>query len=347
VQTLERYTLAETAAALWSAPLAGFARHDALLADFLKRVMMYRAPLVQPKNVAQILATYAREARARAEEHPLGSFHTLKRALEESPGVHFDGEKGEHFFRSTLVQTLFYGIFSAWVLWRHAPEGMGAEARFDWRISGDFLRVPVLRRLFEQVADRDALNALQLREVLNRAADTLNRVQPAFFSIFAAEDAVAYFYELFLEAFDPKLREELGVWYAPREIVEYMVERVDSLLRTELGRADGLASPDVLILDPCCGTGAYLTSVLRRIHRTLLQNAGDDTALVPNALRQAALRRLFGFEILPAPFVIAHAHSFAAGGGGCAAGLGRPRGGVSHQCAHRLDSRAAPAVGDL
>ncbi len=85
-----------------------------------------------------------------------------------------------------------------------------------------------------------------------------------------------------------------------------MVARVDHLLRTQLQQPLGLASPAVRILDPCCGTGAYLTAVLHRIHRTLLENAGDDTALVPSSLRTAALTRVFGFEIMPAPFVISH-----------------------------------------
>jgi len=306
VQTLERYTLAVTPAALWSDPLNSFARHADLLPDFLARVMLYRAPLVQPKDVAWLLASYAREARARAEDHPLGSFRTVKLALQESLGIQFEGEKGEHFFRSTLVQTLFYGIFSAWILWRRVPENRAPGSRFDWRISAHYLRVPVLRKLFGEVSDPGALNSIQLQEILNLAGEALNRVQPAFFDIFREEEAVAYFYEPFLEAFDPELRKDLGVWYTPKEIVRYMVERVDHLLRTQLDQPLGLASPAVRILDPCCGTGAYLTAVLHRIQQTLLENAGDDTELVPNDLRTIALTRVFGFEIMPAPFVIAH-----------------------------------------
>jgi hypothetical protein len=306
VHTLERYTLAVTPSALWSDPLTLFSRHGDLLPDFLARVMLYRAPLVQPKDVAWLLASYAREARARAEDHPLGSFRTVKLALQESLGIQFEGEKGEHFFRSTLVQTLFYGIFSAWILWRRAPESRTPGVRFDWRISAHYLRVPVLRKLFGEVSDPGALNSIQLQEILNLAGEALNRVQPAFFEIFREDEAVAYFYEPFLEAFDPDLRKELGVWYTPKEIVRYMVERVDHLLRTELDQPLGLASPAVRILDPCCGTGAYLTAVLHRIHQTLLENAGDDTALVPNDLRNIALTRVFGFEIMPAPFVISH-----------------------------------------
>ncbi len=305
-RTLERYVLARSAEELWNAPLSEWKKHNALLGDFLARAMLYRAPLVQPKDVAWVLASYAREARARAEDHPLGSFESLRLALQESLGIRFEGEKGGHFFRSTLVQTLFYGMFSAWVLWRHTEEGRRAGARFRWREAAWHLRVPVLQKLFGEVANPGALNAWQLQEILDRAGEALDRVQPEFFAIFRAEDAVAYFYEPFLEAFDPRLREELGVWYTPREIVSYMVERVDTLLRMELGRPDGLASKDVLVLDPCCGTGAYLTAVLERIHRILKEKAGDDAALVPYALREAALKRVFGFEILPAPFVIAH-----------------------------------------
>jgi len=305
VRTLEIYKLASIAD-LWNAPIAFFAPHAGLLPDFIARVMLYRAPLVQPKDVAWLLASYAREARARAESHPLASFHALKLALQESLGITFEGDKGEHFFRSTLVQTLFYGIFSAWVLWRRSPAGRTPGAHFDWRVSQFHLRVPVLRKLFSEVSEPGALNSVQLQQVLNLAGEALNRVQPAFFDTFREDEAVAYFYEPFLEAFDPQLRKDLGVWYTPKEIVNYMVERVDHLLRTQLHQPHGLASPAVRILDPCCGTGAYLTAVLHRIHRTLLENAGDDAALVPNELRTAALTRVFGFEIMPAPFVIAH-----------------------------------------
>lgn len=220
--------------------------------------------------------------------------------------MQFEGEKGGHFFRSSLVQTLFYGIFSAWILWHHSPEARTPNARFDWRVSAHYLRVPVLRQLFNAIADPGPLNAVQLTELLNLAGEALNRVQPAFFDVFNTEDAVAYFYQPFLEAFDPQLRKDLGVWYTPREIVRYMVERVDQLLRTQLNQPLGLASPNVRILDPCCGTGAYLTAVLQRIHRTLLEQAGADDWRVPDHLRTAALTRVSGFEIMPAPFVIAH-----------------------------------------
>jgi N-6 DNA Methylase len=301
---VDEYLLANSTEALFH--LSTIKDHALLFPEFLKRVLRRQSSITEPEDLAWFLASYAREARWRAENHPLTSFATIKKALEESLGLKFGGEKGEHFFRSTLVQTLFYGIFSAWVLWSRS-EGRDQTRRFDWRISAYYLHVPILRKVFNEVSDPGPLNAIQLTQMLEQAGDTLARVdRPSFFSRFSQTDAVQYFYEPFLEAFDPDLRKELGVWYTPREIVRYMVERVDQLLRTELDVKLGLASTNVYVLDPCCGTGAYLTAVLDRIHRTLLDEAGEDAATVPHKVRTAALSRVFGFEILPAPFVVAH-----------------------------------------
>src|SRR5665213_803344 len=83
-----------------------------------------------------------------------------------------------------------------------------------------------------------------------------------------------------------------------------MVARVDKVLREELGIADGLAASDVYVLDPCCGTGSYLIEVLNRIAETLRGKGGD--ALTAQEVKLAAMERVFGFEILPAPFVVTH-----------------------------------------
>jgi hypothetical protein len=82
------------------------------------------------------------------------------------------------------------------------------------------------------------------------------------------------------------------------------VARVDRVLRDELDLPDGLADPNVIVLDPCCGTGAYLVEVLHSIAATLRDRGGD--ALVASDLKQAAINRVFGFEIMPAPFVVSH-----------------------------------------
>ena len=200
------------------------------------------------------------------------------------------------------MQTLFYGVFSAWVLWARQAS---PTDRFNWHEAVWHLRAPVLRALFQQLSDPGRLQPLGLVEVLDWTAAALNRVdQAAFFARFNEGEAVPYFYEPFLQAFDPALRKQLGVWYTPAEVVRYMVARVDRALRDDLGIADGLAAENVYVLDPCCGTGAYLAEVLRRIAANL-QDRGLG-ALTGARVKQAALDRVFGFEIMPAPFVVAH-----------------------------------------
>ena len=216
----------------------------------------------------------------------------------------FEGEKGQHFFLATLVQTLFYGVFSSWVLWCR-ENWSRPDAKFQWHDAAWTLHVPMIASLFDQIATPQRLKPLGIDEVLDKAGIVLNRVdRPAFFSKFEQEHAVQYFYEPFLKAYDPELRKELGVWYTPPEVVQYQVERVDRVLREELNIADGLADENVVILDPCCGTGAYLVETLKRIHKTLQEKGRS--ALTAQKLKKAASERVFGFEILPAPFVISH-----------------------------------------
>lgn len=303
---LERYSLAPTEAAFWAAladPHALAEEHAERLAEYLRRVMLSRATLADPRDVAWFLASYARDARIRVERAALPALAPVRSALEQALGIDFQGDRGDHFFRSTLVQTLFYGMFSAWVLW--CKDHPGPTERFDWRTALYYLHVPMIESLFHQVAQPMHLRSLNLIEVLDWTAAALNRVDRAvFFERFEEGHAVQYFYEPFLEAFDPELRKDLGVWYTPNEIVRYQVARVDTVLRTELGIADGLADPRVVVLDPCCGTGAYLVEVLRQIATTLRAQGGD--ALLADDLKRAACERVFGFELLPAPFVVAH-----------------------------------------
>ena len=282
-----------------------FARDvGAALGEYLSRALSHRASLAEPRDLAWLLASYARDGLARVEAAgDAPSLGAVRSALEEALGVRFEGDRGAAFFRSTLVQTLFYGVFSAWVLWsRQAPPPNGA---FDWRTAVWHLRAPVLRALFQQLSDPGRLQPLGLVEVLDWTAAALDRVdRAAFFARFNEGEAVPYFYEPFLEAFDPALRKQLGVWYTPAEVVRYMVARVDRALKDDLGIADGLAADNVYVLDPCCGTGAYLAETLKRIAANLKERGLG--ALTGARVKQAATQRVFGFEIMPAPFVVAH-----------------------------------------
>ena len=304
----EAFSLADQEKDFWqhkaAHPLSTARLKGGQFIEFIQRCCLYSAPLTNPKDVAWFLASYARDALVRVEQKKeLPALKTVRSALEEALGMKFTEEKGEHFFRSTLVQTLFYGVFSAWVRWHKDNPGPGAK--FDWRTAEWSLHVPFIRTLYHQVADPSQLGQLELVEVLNWAAGVLNRVvRGEFFEGFEDEHAVQYFYEPFLEAYDPELRKSLGVWYTPPEIVKYQVARVDRVLREELDLPDGLADPNVIVLDPCCGTGAYLVEVLKQIAHHQREKYND--ALVGNDVKQAAMNRVFGFEIMPAPFVVAH-----------------------------------------
>lgn len=305
-RVVEEFSFGRDLAAFFTWAAAGRAEADdsiaMLFVEFLRRVLRRRAPLSEPRDVAALLASYARDSLARVEASAgLPALGVLRDALGESLGLHFEpGDKGDRFFRSTLVQTLFYGLFSAW-----ATHARVSADPFDWRTAAWTLQVPAVRPLFEQVATPGRLGSLGLVHVLGWAAEALNRVdRPTFFAKFKEADAVQHFYEPFLAAYDPALRKALGVWYTPPEIVQYMVERVDRALREKLGITDGLADPNVWILDPCTGTGSYILEVLKRI-RTTLEARGVGAAL-GTELKDAATRRIAGFELLPAPFVIAH-----------------------------------------
>ncbi len=304
---LETYRLAATESEFdrfLEKPRASAANVGRGFGEYLARALSHQAALADPQDLAWLLASYARDGLARVEragDSP--SLGAVRSALEEALGVRFEGGRGRRFFHSTLVQTLFYGVFSAWVLWSRQAPARGTV--FDWRTAVWHLRAPVLRALFQQLADPGRLKPLGLVEVLDWTAAALNRVdRGAFFASFNEGEAVPYFYEPFLQAFDPTLRKQLGVWYTPTEVVQYMVARVDKALRDDLDIPDGLAADNVYVLDPCCGTGAYLAEVLRHIAANL-EGRGVG-ALAGARVKQAATERVFGFEIMPAPFVIAH-----------------------------------------
>ncbi|WP_423916738.1 N-6 DNA methylase [Candidatus Poriferisodalis sp.] len=134
------------------------------------------------------------------------------------------------------------------------------------------------------------------------------------------EDPVVHFYEDFLAAYDPKLRELRGVFYTPEPVVSYIVRSVDWVLRERFGLNAGLADtaevkvsaedgqtrklPKVLILDPAAGTGTFLREVVSHV-RTSLADTGLAGAW-EQYVQEHLLPRLFGFELLMAPYAICH-----------------------------------------
>jgi len=91
-------------------------------------------------------------------------------------------------------------------------------------------------------------------------------------------------------------------------VVRYQVRRVNKILQSELGCPLGFADQNVVVLDPCCGTGAYLIEVLQCMAETL-RGEGVEAEL-GETLLEALCQRVLGFELLTAPFVIAHLQFF-------------------------------------
>jgi len=134
--TLESYRLAEDEAAFWAAtanPDRFAALHGERFVEYLRRVLLHAAPLRTPQGVAWFLASYARDARLRMEHADLPELASVRATLEGALGTRFESSRGEHFFRSTLVQTLFYGVFSAWVLWSKGHQPGAGQPAFNWR----------------------------------------------------------------------------------------------------------------------------------------------------------------------------------------------------------------------
>ncbi len=216
---LEAYTLAASEADFWAMarhPRRAEREHGERLRDYLARALLMPAPLDNPRDVAWFLASYAREARVRMlralDSDTFPELTAIREALEKTLGIHFQGRQGDYFFYATLVQTLFYGLFSAWVLWEPPPNR--PDEGFDWRLAAYELRAPVISTIFERLLLPSYLRQFDLFDTLNRTGDLLNRIdRGAFFEHFQQEHAVQYFYEPFLEAYDPELRKELGVWY--------------------------------------------------------------------------------------------------------------------------------------
>ena len=297
LKTIAEYEMAQSPEEFWAmtqSPQKTAEQHGTALSEFLRRAMEHDAPIESAQDIARILASFAREALFLLEHKPLAE--NLRNDLENALSMKFDDAQGKHFFHSTLAQTIFYGLFAAW---------LETDKHFDWRSASYLIKTPVVGALFHAIMSPD-FSRSGFERLLDGATAALNRVSNKD-KVLGGMDtnlAIQHFYEPFLAQFDPALRREMGVWYTPPEIVRYMVERTDRVLRNELGIADGLAADNVRVLDPCGGTGAFVAEILRRIQQTC-QERGDG-ALSAQKVKNAAMRRIFSFEILPSSYIVAH-----------------------------------------
>ncbi|MGH9467501.1 MAG: type ISP restriction/modification enzyme [Terriglobales bacterium] len=273
-----------------------------------------------PEELARRLAGSAqlsRQAIAAALEHEpqSGALHQQIEAFRKV--LLHDLSKAQ--FADMFAQTLCYGLFSARSMHRGAEPFSRRTAPFDLPATN-----PFLRWLFAQIAGPDLDE--RIAWTVDATADLLRRVDlesvlagfgrgEAKPGLPAIKDPVFHFYETFLAAYDPALRARRGVFYTPQPVVHYIVTCVDDLLRRHFRLRDGLADTAtlaargkqrpghrVLILDPAAGTGAFLYEVVDQIHSRFRGNEGVWSSYVAEHL----LPRLFGFELLMAPYAVAH-----------------------------------------
>ena len=205
-------------------------------------------------------------------------------------------------FADMYAQTLAYGLFAARCTLPNATNFSRETATNALPRSN-----PFLRQLFYQIASPNLEENVTyiLDEIVSLLQNVSTEMLRTAFTIETHfEDPVIHFYETFLAEYDPQRRVDRGVYYTPPQVISYIVRSVDNLLKTKLNRPDGLADDNTLILDPATGTGGFLLAVLDHIREyvTTHYGTGDWNPYINDQL----VKRLFGFELLVAPYTIAH-----------------------------------------
>ncbi len=274
------------------------------LSGLLQKFFAQTMPTVgTPKELAQRMAALARMIRDLIQEtfrreSEEGALHAQLKAFRETLIPFLTPAQ----FADMYAQTITYGLFAARV---RVPAGQNfTRERAAWNLPRTN---PFLRRLFNEIAgpdldDRIAWLVDDLAHLLARA--DMAEILRDFGKRTRQEDPVVHFYETFLAAYDPQERVRRGVYYTPEPVVSYIVRSLDHIVKTRFDRPLGLADTNTLILDPAVGTATFLYFVIQQIHETLMATgqAGAWNDYVENHL----LPRVFGFELLMAPYAVAH-----------------------------------------
>jgi predicted helicase len=241
-------------------------------------------------------------------------------------------------FADMYAQTLVYGLFVACY-------GAGNSGEFNRRIARDLVPAsnPFLRHFFDHIVGPDfdmrlAYIVDELCEVfsVSNLEEIVNKHLRIADSTTDAKDPIIHFYEDFLNEYDPIERKRMGAYYTPVPVVRFIVAQVDKMLKLEFGVAQGLASSEtftkqvdlgqkvmirkggalrstrtsfldkkfhrVQVLDPAVGTATFLNETIKFIHEGFMGQEG----MWPSYVRDSLVKRLYGFELMMAPYTIAH-----------------------------------------
>jgi predicted helicase len=274
------------------------------VAELLDGFLSHKAEGVgTPRELAQRMARQAHLIRnliinAFEKEPEGGSLHSQLAAFRDNLIPDLSAE----YFADMYAQTIAYGLFAA--------RCTSATGKDFTRQNAAYLLPktnPFLRKLFNQIAgpdldDRIAWLVDDLAQVLAQA--DMEAVLKDFGKRTAKEDPVVHFYETFLKEYDEKIREMRGVYYTPEPVVSYIVRSIDHLLKDRFNKPQGLADEKTLILDPAVGTATFLYMVISEIHQSMVSQGQQGTW--NNYVADKLLPRIFGFELLMAPYAVAH-----------------------------------------
>ena len=286
-------------------------------------------------HLALMVRTRLREVLATENEE--GPIHKLMSIFRENLISDLDTDA----FSDMFAQTIAYGLLSARII--NTKANMADAYHTEIPITNPFLRD--LMDTFLNVGGRSQSSGIGLdfdKLGINEVVDLLdNTNMEAVLRDFGKrnqkEDPVVHFFEGFLREYDSKIRKERGVFYTPQPVVSFIVRSVDEQLRSEFGLKDGLAdtttwgelaermvdmeipagtSPDqafVQILDPATGTGTFPLEVIDFIYKTMTEKwrtQGSQEVQIKELWNEYVpkhlLPRLHGYELMMAPYAIAH-----------------------------------------
>ncbi|MDR0522722.1 MAG: N-6 DNA methylase [Planctomycetaceae bacterium] len=212
-------------------------------------------------------------------------------------------------FADVYAQTITYGLFIARF---YHKDKQSFSRGFVSRILPP--SNPLLRRVFQEVAGDELDERIvwvvdDLTAVFN-AAD-FGKIMNEFDSAALTADPVIHFYESFLAAYNPEARKDRGVFYTPLPIVDYIIRFIDETLIEEFDLHSGLADNTksggvhkLHILDPATGTGTFIAEIVKFIYQR--QKDKGQLGTWQKFVSEGLLPRLHGFEILMAPYAVAH-----------------------------------------
>ena len=209
-------------------------------------------------------------------------------------------------FTDFYAQTILYGLFIARIKDK-TPQTFSLQEAAELIPSTN----PFLKKIFKLLALADLHSGVKwiVDDLVSIFKVTnVDRVLKNY-----GKDPIVHFYEDFLEKYNPKIREQFGVWYTPLDVVNFIVDSVDDILKNKLNIEDGLANNTkvswkgkemhrVQILDPATGTGTFLAVTAGRIYDSYKNQLGTWSEDVVNHI----IPRLNGFEYLMAPYTMAH-----------------------------------------